>query len=341
MTSFLVVGEGEPARTVLSALLTKPDMAIVALVTASRHDSLLVNFAEKHHIAVEPPSLLLAEQDVITLAKGKKIDWLLSANSTVVVPAPILALFERGGLNLHPGLLPEYAGLHTHQWAIRNGEKEFGATIHLMKPGIDTGDIILEARFALRAEDTGLSVFRRCMRAGSELFSEVIDQIASNVPLSAIPQDLTRRRVYRHRDTLDGRIDWNWPARAIIDFIRASNYEPFRSPTYVAMLDPTSDFTVEISQARIESRCREPPGSILDVGGAGLLVSCGDGVSIRITRARNNGRLLDADAWRCFVAQLGAGALRGRAPEPSKAVGPRVPDTARYGAEVAQPTTES
>jgi len=319
MTLFLVIGEGEPARTVLSALLAKSEMEIVALITASPRESLLVDFAGKHHIPVERPSLLLAKEQVIALAKGKKIDWLLSANSTVIIPAPILALFERGGLNLHPGVLPEYAGLHTHQWAIRNGEKEFGATIHLMAPAVDAGDIVRQARFAIRPEDTGLSVFRRCMRAGSEIFGEVIDQIATNVPLSAIPQDLTKRRVYRHRDILDGRIDWNWPAPAIIDFVRASNYEPFRSPTYVAALDPTMDFAVEVSRAHIEGRCGKPPGSIIDVAETGLLVACGDGGTIRITRARNKGRLLDVDAWHHFVAQLCTGALRGRTEAPRDA----------------------
>ncbi len=92
MTSFLVVGEGEPARTVLSGLLAKPEMEIVALVTASPRDSLLVDFAGKHRIPVERPSLLLAEEKVNASAKGRKIDWLLSANSTVIIPAPILAL---------------------------------------------------------------------------------------------------------------------------------------------------------------------------------------------------------------------------------------------------------
>jgi methionyl-tRNA formyltransferase len=316
MTSFLVVGEGQPAKNVLGFLLAKPKMEIVALVTTSPRDSLLVDFAEKHHIPVKRPCLLLAIEEVIALANGKKIDWLLSANSTLIVPAPILAFFERGGLNLHPGVLPEYAGLHAHQWAIRKGEKEFGATIHLMEPGIDTGGIVREGRFPIGPADTGLSVFRRCMKLGSELFCEVIDQIASNVPLSAIPQDLTRRRIYRHRDILDGRIDWNWPAPTIIDFVRASNYEPFRSPTYVAALDATVDFAVEVSRARIEGRCGKSPGSIIDVAETGLLVACGDGDTVRVTRARNKGRLLDVDAWRRFVAQLCAGGLRGRAEKP-------------------------
>jgi methionyl-tRNA formyltransferase len=316
MTSFLIVGEGEPARTVLSALVARPGMEVVALVTGSPSNSLLVDFAKKQRIPVARPSLLLANEEVIASAKGKKIDWLLSANSTVVIPAPILELLERGGLNLHPGVLPEYAGLHTHQWAIRNGEKEFGVAIHFMEPTVDAGGIVRQARFPILPEDTGLSVFRRCMRVGSELFRVVIDQIATNVPLSAIPQDLTRRRVYRRRDILDGRIDWNWPAPAVIDFVRAGNYEPFRSPTYVAALDPTADFAVEVLHARIEGRSGQSPGSIVDVAEIGLLVACGDGRTVRVTRARNKGRRLDVDAWRCFVAQLCAGALRGRAQEP-------------------------
>ena len=45
-------------------------------------------------------------------------------------------------INIHPSLLPQYRGPVPTAWAIENGEKHFGITIHLMDEGIDTGDIL-------------------------------------------------------------------------------------------------------------------------------------------------------------------------------------------------------
>ena len=79
--------------------------------------------------------------------------WLINVNSTMIIPAEVLALFEGRSLNFHPGLLPEYAGLHTHQWAIRNGEREFGVTVHRMEQKIDAGAIVGKLRFPITADE--------------------------------------------------------------------------------------------------------------------------------------------------------------------------------------------
>ena len=47
-----------------------------------------------------------------------------------------------GSFNLHPGPLPEYAGLNVPSWAIYEGEKRsHGVTVHWMDEGVDTGPI--------------------------------------------------------------------------------------------------------------------------------------------------------------------------------------------------------
>ena len=137
-----------------------------------------------------------------------------------------------GALNLHPGKLPEYAGLHTHQWAIRNGETLFGVTLHHMEPGVDTGDIAYQTLFDIAETDTGLSLFLKCISEGTLLVQKAIQAIADNHEIPHIPQELSKRKLFTHKMALDGQIEWNQNSKSILNFIRAANYEPFSSPTY-------------------------------------------------------------------------------------------------------------
>src|SRR6266404_5698950 len=77
--------------------------------------------------------------------------------------------------------------------------------------------------------------------------SRIIAQITRGESLTDVPQDLARRRLYRHRDALDGRIDWNESAVRITDFTRTGNYEPFASPSNVARLGRMGGFDVEVT----------------------------------------------------------------------------------------------
>ena len=63
-----------------------------------------------------------------------------------------------GSFNLHPGPLPEYAGLNVPSWAIYEGERSHGVTLHWMDEGIDTGPIVWQERFDDRLDDTGLAL---------------------------------------------------------------------------------------------------------------------------------------------------------------------------------------
>jgi len=62
--------------------------------------------------------------------------------------------FEGRLVNVHPSLLPAFAGLHTHRRAIEAGCKVSGATIHFVTPVLDHGPIIAQAIVPVQADDT-------------------------------------------------------------------------------------------------------------------------------------------------------------------------------------------
>lgn len=312
---FVVIGEGRPARALLDVLAQSSGAAIDALVLKDPDNNPLSEFAREHGVPVVDVRRFAQDARQIAIAPGA---WLINVNSTMIVPAGVLALFEGRSLNFHPGLLPEYAGLHTHQWAIRNGEREFGVTVHRMEPRIDTGAIVGQLRFPIDPEDTGLSLFRRCLTAGAELFPGIITRIMRGDALTDIPQDLSKRRLYRHRDALDARIDWTDSAQKVIDFIRAGNYEPFTSPTYTARLDAADGFAIEVLRATREAASRGDPGTIIEIADEGPLVACGDGAAIRITKGRQGRKAMTAEQWRDYASRLRGGRLLGRSePKPS------------------------
>src|SRR5262245_31593611 len=145
MISFSVVGNGYPAFSLLRTILASGNGRVADVVTLDPRHAPLVRLCEQHGI-----------QTTSEMGDYMRADWLLNVNSTIKFSRAILNQFYRGALNLHPGPLPQYAGVHVEQWAIRNMESLFGATIHLMDEGIDTGPVVAQGRFNISENDTAL-----------------------------------------------------------------------------------------------------------------------------------------------------------------------------------------
>jgi methionyl-tRNA formyltransferase len=161
-----------------------------------------------------------------------KIDWLFNINSTILLPSNVLKIPSKGALNLHHGILPNYAGVHTHIWAIRNEEKEFGVTLHWMEEGIDTGNIVYDSRFPLLGKETGLTLFLKCLKEGIKLIETALKVIERGGTLPSTKQDLSKRKLYTYSMVKNGRIDFCWSSNELQNFFRSANYKPFENPIF-------------------------------------------------------------------------------------------------------------
>ncbi len=231
MKRFVIIGSSTPLQKTLPLFEGISAIELLAVFLDEKTDSASIKWCVKNNIPWYPASEIKTENG-LNIIQNLHPDWLLSVNSIVIIPSRILNIAGEGALNLHPGKLPEYAGLHTHQWAIRNGETKFGVTLHHMEPGVDTGDIAYQTLFDIAETDTGLSLFLKCITEGTLLVKKAIQAISDNHKIPSIQQDLTRRKLFTHKMALDGHIDWNWNSKTLLNFIRAANYEPFSSPTY-------------------------------------------------------------------------------------------------------------
>lgn len=82
-------------------------------------------------------------------------------------------------INLHPSLLPRYPGLHTHARALAAGEKEHGASLHLVTAQLDAGPIIAQARVAVYPNDSEEALSNRVRAREHPLLLGVVGLFAS------------------------------------------------------------------------------------------------------------------------------------------------------------------
>ncbi len=111
-----------------------------------------------------------------------KIDNFEEFQSRVIVCAGYMPIIQKEHvekhqiINIHYSLLPKYRGLHSTAWAIMNGEKELGLTIHRMNEYIDDGDIIFQKSFV----NDGVSSATYYMELMNEYISRQLGEIISD-----------------------------------------------------------------------------------------------------------------------------------------------------------------
>jgi methionyl-tRNA formyltransferase len=231
--------------------------------------------------------------------RAGRVDLLLNVHSLYVVHSEVVAAPRIGSFNVHPGPLPEYAGLNAPSWAILHGEREHGVTVHWMDAGIDTGDVAYEAHFEITPEDTAFTLSARGVRAVIPLLRELLQAAAAEPP--AIPRRKQRAvpgRYYGRKVPNDGRLDWGAAAEQIERFVRATDYGPFSSPWGGPRATLPGVGEVEVVKVRRTGQPTDAaPGTIAAAPVAGAaLVACGD-EWLLVTKLRVGGTL-------CAAAQL-------------------------------------
>jgi methionyl-tRNA formyltransferase len=121
-----------------------------------------------------------------------KGDLMISFISSWVFPKSLLENVSYAAINFHPGS-PEYPGTGCTNFAIYNGEKEYGVTCHHMKATVDSGDIIAVKRFPIKEEDSVYDVTQQCYKLIEEMFYEVMDCILQARPLPVSSEHWKRK----------------------------------------------------------------------------------------------------------------------------------------------------
>ncbi len=181
----LISGRGSNMTALIEAAKAADYPAEIALVVSNRP---------------EAPGLIRAREEGITTAVvdhklfgddreafERALDAALAAHRIdIVCLAGFMRLLSpwfvqrwRGKmLNIHPALLPQFKGLHTHRRALEAGVKRHGATVHFVVPEVDAGPIVEQDSIAVREGDTEDTLAARVLEIEHRIYPRALRALA-------------------------------------------------------------------------------------------------------------------------------------------------------------------
>ena len=212
--------------------------------------------------------------------KAMAPDFIFSFYYRNMLSEEILAVPAKGALNLHGSLLPKYRGRVPINWAIINGEKETGVTLHYMTRKADAGDIVDQEKIDITNDDTAKTLFGKAEKAAALMLDRALPLLKEG-KAARIPQDDAKATTFGGRKPADGQIDWSKSADEIRNLIRAVTLP------YPGAFSYITDRKVFFWSAEVVAADRKAmPGTVLSA--APFTIACGEG-ALRIKTGQIEG----------------------------------------------------
>jgi methionyl-tRNA formyltransferase len=226
--------------------------------------------------------------DVVARVAAAAPDFLFSFYYRKMLKAPLLDLPPRGALNMHGSLLPKFRGRAPVNWAVLQGERETGATLHYMTEKPDNGDVVAQTVVPILPDDTAGEVFDKVTVAAELTLDRVLPELLAGAA-ERTPQDLSRGGYFGARKPEDGRIDWRQDAQTIHNLVRAV------APPYPGAFTSIGGRPARVLRTRVADR-QSPPtlAPALTVREGRLYAQCGGGGTLAVLGLEIDGDEADA-----------------------------------------------
>lgn len=116
------------------------------------------------------------------------LDLVLSFLFWKKIHKPVIDAARIGCFNFHPAPLPEYRGRRGYNFAILEGEPEYGASCHWVSERFDEGDLVEVRRFPIGLRETAYSLEQKTTRVLLEIFDDFVAKVASGAAVAKTPQ---------------------------------------------------------------------------------------------------------------------------------------------------------
>jgi len=137
------------------------------------------------------------DREVMKVLEPYALDLVVLVGYMRILGAELVQRYQNRILNVHPSLLPKFAGgmnLDVHRAVLEAGEKETGMTIHLVTDQVDAGPIVCQKRVAVSPEDTPETLKTKVQALEKEWFPKTIQLFADSV----FWQKNSRRNLWQH-----------------------------------------------------------------------------------------------------------------------------------------------
>ena len=179
-----ISGSGTNLQSIIDNCENENVNAKIQLVLSNEPDAFGIERAKKHNI----PTVVVNHRDyssrqdfedaICQSLKDYNIDLICLAGFMRVLTAHFLNQFPNKVINIHPALLPSFAGTQGQQDAFDYGVKFTGCTVHFVDTGVDTGPIIIQAVVPVKQDDTLDILKKRILAQEHKIYPQAIQYIA-------------------------------------------------------------------------------------------------------------------------------------------------------------------
>lgn len=187
-TAILISGRGSNMMALVEAAKASDFPADIVLVLANDPDAKGLDWARSQGI----PAVAIDhkpygkdreshERAVDEVLRQHGVEFICLAGYMRVLTPWLVETWSGKMINIHPALLPEFKGLHTHERALAAGVAEHGASVHWVTSGVDEGGVIAQARVPVLPDDTADLLAARVLAEEHSLYPRALRQILTNM----------------------------------------------------------------------------------------------------------------------------------------------------------------
>lgn len=179
---------GTDLRAIFDAIGSGELNAEVSVVLSNQKNAYILERAENHSV----PAMFISHKEksreefdyeMTAILKNHNVDLVLLVGFMRILSAEFCREWQDRLLNVHPSLLPKYAGgmdTNVHEEVIKNGDTETGCTIHFVTDEVDGGPILIQKKCNVDAGDTVETLKTKVQELEGRAFVEAIQLIQNN-----------------------------------------------------------------------------------------------------------------------------------------------------------------
>jgi phosphoribosylglycinamide formyltransferase-1 len=165
----LISGSGSNLQAIIDAVAEKRIHADISAVISNRPDALGLEKAKAagiNTIVIDHTEFTDRQQFDEALEKQVaelQPDLIVLAGFMRILPENFIEQYEGRMLNIHPSLLPEFKGMHTHRRALEAGHNQHGASVHFVSNELDSGPVVIQATVPVLGNDDEKTLAERVL----------------------------------------------------------------------------------------------------------------------------------------------------------------------------------
>jgi phosphoribosylglycinamide formyltransferase-1 len=194
--AILISGRGSNMTALIEAAKADDYPAAIVLVVSNRPDAFGLSRAREAGIETAiidhrefGEDRAAFERALDARLRQHRIDLVCLAGFMRLFTPAFVRLWNGHMLNIHPALLPQFKGLHTHRRALEAGVKRHGATVHFVVPEMDSGPIVAQEAVPILDGDTEETLAHRVLEAERRIYPQALRLVAEGRATFAASND--------------------------------------------------------------------------------------------------------------------------------------------------------